>query len=482
MSTTRHARRHFLKLAAASAGTAFAAGCASTATQTKTTAGGTSAPNAGRRARGPARNIIFLVADGMSMGTLTLADRMRRQTNGQPSHWASMWSDPRVKRHLMMTHSADSMVTDSAAGGSAWGSGVHINNGSINITPTGAEPEPILLSAKRAGRATGLVTTTRITHATPASFAANVPSRDMEAIIADQLLERPIDLMLGGGARNFSDELLATHPGVRTVTTKAQLASSRGSLDNNGRLLGLFSQSHMDYEVDRRSDRASTQPSIAEMTRFALAELDGRDNGFVLQVEGGRVDHAAHGNDAAALVHDQLAFDDAIAEAWRFAKDRDDTIIILTTDHGNANPGLTLYKEPGNAGFDRLFNARHSFQWIEDQAETAATPVQRVEIMPLLIKQATGIDLTDADRAWLYRRIVDQERCDGFLPNNRESSVLGAVLANHYGVSFVSPNHTADDVELTLFTPGIGAAEDLGIIVDNVELHPLMLAAMGVRA
>src|SRR5207302_861017 len=105
----------------------------------------------------------------------------------------------------------------SAAGGSAWSCGLHINNGNINVTPTGQQRIPLFVQAGQSGKATALVTTTRVTHATPASFIANVPNRDMEKAIAQQTLERSVDVVLGGGAHYFPDALLERHKDVRVV-------------------------------------------------------------------------------------------------------------------------------------------------------------------------------------------------------------------------------------------------------------------------
>lgn len=152
---------------------------------------------------GKAKNVIFLVVDGMSIGTFTIADMvMRQRGDGSPgagSHWARLWGETGTRRSMMSTRAADSLVTDSAAGGSAWGCGHRLYNGSICFDRDRGELTPILVSAKEAGKSTGLVSTARITHATPASFVATVPSRNMEKIIAEQELERGVDVLMGVG-------------------------------------------------------------------------------------------------------------------------------------------------------------------------------------------------------------------------------------------------------------------------------------------
>lgn len=462
---TRIDRRAFLKVGAMG-GVAAAAGCASVAPTggARTTA----TPARGRETR----NVIFMVSDGMSTGTLTLADMAIRERTGRASAWWRLWGIEGVRRAMCRTHAADSLVTDSAAAGSAWGIGAKVNNGAINMTPDGRSPTPILVRAREGGRATGLVTTTRVTHATPASFIANVPSRDLEAGIGEQILARGVDVVLGGGERYFPDALLGRRPDVTVVRTAAELAGSEG--DAPGRLLGLFAREHMSYELDR----AEHEPHIREMTRAALDRLSARGEGFVLQVEGGRVDHAAHANDACALVADQVAFDEALEVAVRFTMERDDTLLIATTDHANGNPGLTLYEGAGNRGFQRLLGGRRSFDWIGERVATAGSPDEMMGVLPMLVYEATGVELSDSDRAWLHRHFVQHERADGFREVSGFGPVLGAVLANALGVAFASPHHTADLVEVTAMGPG---AERLAPVIDNTDLHGLMVGALALR-
>lgn len=216
-----------------------------------------------------AKNIIFMVSDGMSFGTLSLGDMFIRQSQPKDQQvggrWTRLWKEPGVRRATARTHALDSLVTDSAAGGCAWGSGRHINNGAINMLPDGTQLLPIQVQAKQAGKAIGVVSTARITHATPASFYANAARRDYEQIIAEQLLTRGVDVALGGGARFFPKELLDQHASVHVVRAAAELAAA----PEKGRLLGIFDPTHIPYVIER----PATVPSLPDMTLAALDRL-----------------------------------------------------------------------------------------------------------------------------------------------------------------------------------------------------------------
>jgi alkaline phosphatase len=423
-------------------------------------------PPSSTPARNRARNVIFMVADGMSTGTLTLADMHIRRAHKRSSNWVGLWEKPHVRRATARTHSLDSLVTDSAAGGSAWGCGRHINNGCVNVLPDGVQLLPILLHARQSGRATGAVTTARITHATPASFYANSPRRDYEAMIGAQLLEREIDVALGGGAAYFPDSETAKHPGVRIVRSAAELRAA----PTGGRLLGLFDKEHVPYVLDRDE----SIPGLVDMTRAALSRLETNPAGFLLQIEGGRVDHAAHNNDAASLIREQMEFDETIGAVLEWVGGRDDTLLILTTDHGNANPGLTLYGVHGETGFENLDRATRSFDWIAANLHGVKPAAARIARLGELVKSAMGYDLNADDRRLLEDCLHDR-RAMAFVDANKWTSVLGAILADHFGVAFLSPNHTSDYVEVTALGPG---SESIGGCIDNIDLHGVMLAAM----
>ena len=428
------------------------------------------------------RNVIFLVSDGMSAGTLTLADLMKKRQYGEETNWIRLYnSDRKFHRGLMDMASLNTPVTDSAAAASSWGCGHRVNNGSLCVGPNGEEYPPVLQLFKTAGKKTGLVTTTRITHATPAGFAVTVADRNREDEIAERYLKREYDLLLGGGARHFDAgsredgaDLYSTFERKNYSVARTKQELERVPAD--GRLLGTFYDSHLPYTIDQRASEELQEriPTLAEMTETAIERLQGRPDGFILQIEGGRVDHGAHANDAAALVYDQLAFDDAVGSVLDFAEGRDDTLVLITTDHGNANPGLNGAGEYEEAGtrLDRLQNFRQTNTWILSEIDENST----VEQVRDRMAYATGLDIRKDDAETVYNA-VRGELVTPYRIRNDAESVLGSVLANYTSIHFIGSSHTGDYVELAALGPGI---ESLDYCTRNTELFQLMVETTGV--
>jgi len=155
---------------------------------------------------GSAKNIIFMVSDGMSLGTLSMADLYSRNILGKGSNWLNLYHDQKVSRALMDTASASSIVTDSAAASSAFGGGIRVKNGVLNMGANGEKHLPIWQKFKKAGKKAGCVTTVTITHATPAGFCVNSAQRNAEPQIAEMYAELELDVLMGGGDEFFNPE------------------------------------------------------------------------------------------------------------------------------------------------------------------------------------------------------------------------------------------------------------------------------------
>lgn len=424
-----------------------------------------------------ARNVIFLVADGMNIGTLSLANNWLQETAGRDTNWIRNYRDPAVRHTLQEVRSANALVPDSAAAGSAWGIGEPVNNRALNTTPDGRTPTPLWIKAREFGRRTGLVTTTRLTHATPAAFAVNVPHRNEEETIARQYLDRQIDVLLGGGTEKFSaaqredgEDLLAAYKNA-DYTVVHDREDLLDKAQPGKKLLGTFYTDHLPYSIDRdyRPELQQKVPTLAEMTEAALRVLSGSEDGFALMVEGGRIDHAGHARDAAAILHDQLAFDAIIDLALNYARDRGDTLVFLTTDHGT---GGCILNGAGrdylgtNAKLANLSAMRYSFEHM-GQRILAGDPVADAlqdglafELPQEALDEATKLAENATKPSDLYGL----------------SNILYPLVNDRTAVNFTSNQHTGELVEMAVLGPGI---EILPAVIKNYNAHQFVTLANG---
>jgi alkaline phosphatase len=252
----------------------------------------------------------------------------------------------------MVNDTADSTVTESAAAAVQMSTGVKVLAKSIGIGPDGRILKTILEMAKERGKATGLVTTSGITDATPAGFIAHVAKRSEEEKIAEQLIKSDVNILFGGRKVFFLPEAEKWKRKVeRNLVTEARengylvVETGDGMKKADGKkILGLYNQENMLYEIDRKD---SDEPSLAEMTIKALDLLSKNENGFFLMVEAGRIDHAAHHHDIAAIISDLLAFDDAVKVAYDFQKSNADTLLVITADHETGGMMVLPYAQTG---------------------------------------------------------------------------------------------------------------------------------------
>jgi len=434
-------------------------------------------------APGDAKNIIFLVTDGMSDGTLTMADLARRRWEGRPSNWIRLYEEERVQRGLMDMAAANSIVTGSAAAASSWGSGHRVVNEAVNVSAEGEEYQTILEIFRDAGKGTGLVTTTRITHATPAGFGINMPKRWSEDKIAAQYLEREYDVLMGGGKRHFDPDQRKDGRDLLTGFrdagyTVAQTAGDLEQWNRRGRVLGTFYDTHLPYVLDHKHTPAHQEqvPRLPALTEAALARLDRNDDGFLLQIEGGRVDHGAHDNDTGGLLYDQIEFDETIGRVLDFVEGRDDTLVIITTDHGNANPGVNAagdrYSE-STPMFDEIADFQHTNSWILSELDENSTYRQIQD----RVENAWQFPITRDEAELIQDALRDQYEA-AYRKKSAPDLLLGAIQANYTSVNWLSGDHTSDYVELAAMGPGSEAIEQF---TRNTDLFDLMVAAAGVQ-
>ncbi len=427
------------------------------------------------------QKIIHLVADGMSMGTLTCADYLSQQVRGRGLVWTQLLNQPGVVNALMNMRSLNSQVTDSSAASSSWGSGSRIANGGVNQLPDGRNLKTLYEILGEEGWKRGLVTTTEITHATPAGFAAAVAKRGMSEEIAEQYLERGVDVLLGGGRKHFDPamrkdkkDLYADYKAKGYTVMQSKSDLEKASLDKPW--VGTFSDSHLPYTVDYINDAELQKkvPTLVEMTDRALNKL-GRSQRFILQVEGGRVDHACHTCDAIGAFRDQIAFDEAVERCLEYQKQQPETLIIITTDHGNGNPGLNG-SGPGYSGspvlFANLKEATASFSVMLNRMGKTPTTEQIRQV----ISEATGYNVP-ASKIEALAPFFEKKGDPLYGLLNSVVAQLGQLMGNHWGIGWSANMHTADYVPLTAVGPG---AEKFAGFIQNTDVFHHYLAFAGV--
>ncbi|GIM59243.1 alkaline phosphatase [Capnocytophaga canimorsus] len=426
------------------------------------------------------KNIIYMVSDGMSSGTLTMADLYSRRILGKPSNWISLYEQSLATKAYMDMQSLSSVVTDSAAASSSWGGGHRVPNGKLNVGPNGEMYTPIWQKFKKAGKKVGCVTTVPITHATPAGFCVNSKARNAQEDIAEQYLQLRFDVMMGGGDKYFSsqkrkDKKDMYQQFVRGGFTVVKNKTDMKKAPKNKPLLGVFDEEGLPYSLDYTSEKDLQQcPTLAEMTAKAIEQMQDHSKGFVLQVEGGKVDWAAHGNDIGALLFDQLAFDQAVGVALEFAQKDKNTLVVVTTDHGNANPGL-IYGQHCNTNFDNLQHFRHSNDWVLQNIDPNSSAKFIKEIVA---EHFGGLQLTQAQSEEIQSYYVNHGREDGvYNYKHLPYRLLAEIQKSHTSVGWISMDHSSDYVELAMYGPG---SENLKPFMKNYEMHNFLLEVANV--
>ena len=329
---------------------------------------------------GKAKNVILMIGDGMGIPMITASriyDGEKKKIDGVSNKLAF---ETLPYSALSRTYSADAQVTDSAPSATAMTSGVKTRNDVLGLNSDakfgdcagskGKELLSIFEMAEAAGKATGAITTTRITHATPAAVYAHTPHRDWEndaqlgeagkgcKDIADQMVNWPagdgLEVAMGGGRSNFltvetPDPIDGGKMGERKdkrdltkewidkgnnhVVVFDQAGFNAIDLKSGPKILGLFERSHMLYENDRAKAKKG-EPSLAEMTKLAIDRLSQNKDGYVLMIEGGRIDHAEHEGHAGVAMNETLMFNEAVKVVLANT-DAKDTLVIVTADHSH---------------------------------------------------------------------------------------------------------------------------------------------------
>lgn len=410
------------------------------------------------------KNLVLIIGDGMGASQIGLLEAYARQApqsviTGRKTAFTRLLEEGGVLG-MSMTHSAGVLNTESASSATQLSLGRPSGLNMIGIDSDGETRPTLLELAKQRGKSTGLVSDVRLTHATPAAFAAHQPHRDFENEIAVDMLATGTDVMLSGGLRHWipqqaNDEssenyqqLQQTTGGVLDLTSRRQddrnllsearmqgyqLAFNRSQLQQaEGKILGLFASSSLPDAIMARSlrDAGGTVPSLAEMTARAIEVLAGNEKGFFLVIEAGLIDWAAHYNDTGTMLHEMMVINEVINLVLDWAGGRDDTMVVITADHetggfgfsySSANlptaapfPGETfpdLSYQPGNNYgspeiLDKLYAQKLSYTAIfSDQFDSLSEAEQTPGKLMELVNQNTEFAISKQQAA----RILETE-------------------------------------------------------------------------
>lgn len=472
---------------------------------------------------GSAKNVILFVGDGMSISTITAARILDGQLRGESGEENQLSFEKFPFTGFSKTYNVDAQTPDSAGTMTAMMSGVKTDAGIIGLSEKvsrgdcasskGTEVISALELAEIAGMGTGIVTTARLTHATPAATYAHSPDRDWEDVsdmpteaiaqgcvdIADQFVhfkERiqqeygvsvdGIDVAMGGGRRHFlpkdaafnSPDAVSAIEGDRTdnrdliAEWKKLYPSGQYVMDQTGfdalttaaqlPVLGLFNESHMRYEMDRKND-VSGEPSLSEMTAKAiqLLEAKDKDKGYFLMVEAGRIDHGHHAGNAFNALHESIELSQAVAKA-QASTNPNETLIIVTSDHSHVFT-MAGYPKRGNPILGKVVSVG---------SDQEALALDDMPYTTLGYANGRGFkDLgeeTDGDLA--YEHPVDQGRKDLNSINTQTPGYHQEAL-----IPLESETHSGEDVGI--FATGPGAHLVSGVHEQNVIFHIMNYAA-----
>jgi alkaline phosphatase len=478
------------------------------------------------------RNVILLIGDGMGPQQMGLLFAYARHAPGSkvPKRVAAM-EQMAVDGELGMvrTEPYGALVVDSAAAATQLATGAYAGSEMIGVDYEGNSQPTVVEIARDLGKATGIVSDTRLTHATPAGFAAHQRDRSMENEIAVDMIENKVDVLLSGGLRHFvpqavNDKDSATYAALVQMMGGAYEPYSRRQDNRNlllearndckivfdhkalaevkkGKVLGLFGNSEMldaisENKALQREDR--TEPTLVEMTEKSLELLSQDPEGFFLMVEGGQIDWGGHNNDAGVMLQELLQLDDAVRVVLNWARERDDTLVLLTADHetgsfgfsysGNELPeprqlsGKVFGKEPFKPNFnyashellDNLAAQQKSFYEIFTEFDALPEKLKTAETLVTMINEAVApysITLDDATRIltrapnrnykkghpYLGTQTVPQmpDQEDFFVyGENLRFNRLGHILGAQQHVVWGTGTHTNTPVAIVSYGPG----------------------------
>lgn len=437
--------------------------------------------------------VFYFIGDGLGTAQRTSAEYFLQETSGNKSAKLLMNTFPVAG--INTTHAADTLVTDSAAAGTALATGHKTNNGMISILPNGKNVKTLVEAAEEKGMATGIVTTTELTHATPAVFASHNASRNGAPEIAVDYLDSGVDYFAGGGIAYFVPKSFQGSTSKRAdernvfnefykqgykVFESASKTEEFRSYQPKGKekVIAAFASGHLPYEVERK--QKNDTPSLAELTQKGIDILTKYDKGFFMMVEGGRIDHACHAQDIASSVYDTLAFDESIKKAYEFyQKHPSETLIVVVGDHETGGMGLGF----GNNYFlkmNEIVDVKVSVEDNLNKAKAYKANGNREEYFKYLEANFSLDKLTDSERAIIAAAMdtIDKGETNdrAYGTYNPVAIAAAHVLDERANAQFTTFAHSGTVIPMSAI--GVGA-ETFSGYKDNTEIAKVMANLMG---
>lgn len=434
----------------------------------------------------PVKNVIVMIPDGTSTSVYSAA------------RWYKIYNNMGDRLHIdpflsgtVTTHSSNAPIGDSAPTGSTYATGVLQQTGNVAIHPEvdidndlypvdanrTYQPAATILEASRIekGRATGLVVTCEFPHATPADFSAHHYNRGQYKYLAPQIAYQNLDVMFGGGNGILTDDM-KNHFNNNGTTLIQDDRDALLNYNNEGKVWALFGDRALPYDIDRNPDKV---PSIAEMTSKALDLLSKNENGFFLMIEGSQVDWAAHANDAAGIITEFIAFDEAVGKVMDFAIEDGNTAVVIMSDHGNS--GFTIGTR-NCSGYDRLsidqlFGAVSDYKLSGNGLESILLKTKPEDVKEVF-KQYTNIDITDDEMETLMssKNYKESNYMEVASSNNMGRNIIN-IMNSRTCFGFTTGGHTGEETLLASYHP---QDDILRGNVRNVDVNKYLVEVSGI--
>lgn len=439
--------------------------------------------------------VFYFVGDGLGASQRQFAEIFLQEKTGDKSKKLLINSLPVAG--INTTYSSDSLITDSAAAGTALATGHKTNNKVISQTPDGRDLKTLVEGAEEKGMATGIITSTRLTHATPATFASHNESRYNANEIAEEYLDSGVEFFAGGGYRHFVPEgwkwgkskredsrnLLEefSRKGYKVFESDNKTEDFRNYIPNKeDKVIATFDYSHLPYEIDRVNDNKT--PSLAEITQKGIDVLSKYKDGFFMMVEGGRIDHACHANDPVGAIHDTLAFDNAVKKAYDFYKKHPkETLIVVVGDHETGGMGLGF----GNGYFldmKPLLNAKVSIADTVMGAYTNQFDNDREKYFKYISEKLRLNDLTESEKSEIEKAMdivdnKDEERAKVYGGYDPVGMATAHVVSERANIQWTTYAHSGTQIPMSAV--GVGS-ENFSGYKDNTEIAKTMARLLNI--